>query len=62
MINEIFDNFVAVVAEGRSLDEAKVRQIATGEMMAAQRGIGKGLVDEIGDFKDALEAAAEVGG
>ena len=44
------------------MDEAKVRQIATGEMMAAQRGIGKGLVDEIGDFKDALEAAAEVGG
>lgn len=53
---------MAVVAEGRSLDEAKVRQIATGEMMTAQKGIGKGLVDEIGDFKDALEAAAEVGG
>ena len=62
MINEIFDNFVAVVAEGRSLDEAKVCEIAIGEMMTAQKGIGKGLVDEIGDFKDALEAAAEVGG
>ena len=62
LINEIFDNFVAVVAEGRSLDEAKVREIATGEIMTAQKGIGQGLVDEIGDFKDALEAAAEAGG
>ena len=62
LINEVFDNFVAVVAEGRSLDEAKVREIATGEIMTAQKGIGQGLVDEIGDFKDALEAAAEAGG
>ena len=62
LINEIFDNFVTVVAEGRSLDEAKVREIATGEIMAAQKGIRQGLVDEIGDFKDALEAAAEAGG
>ena len=62
LINEIFDNFVAVVAEGRSLDETKVREIATGEIMTAQKGIRQGLVDEIGDFKDALEAAAEAGG
>jgi len=62
LINEIFDNFVAVVAEGRSLGEAKVREIATGEIMTAPKGIGQGLVDEIGDFKDALEADAEAGG
>ena len=42
LINEIFDNFVTVVAEGRSLDEAKVREIATGEIMTAQKGIGRG--------------------
>jgi protease-4 len=62
LIDEIFDNFVKVVAHGRSLDESAVREIATGEMMTAQRGIGAGLVDVIGDFKDALEAAAEAGG
>ena len=55
LINEIFDNFVAVVAEGRSLDEVKAREIAVGEIMTAQKDIGQGLVDEIGDFKDALE-------
>lgn len=62
LINEIFDNFVAVVADGRSLDESKVRELATGEIMTAQRGKGEGLVDEIGDFKDALEAVAEAAG
>ncbi len=62
LINEIFDNFVAVVAGGRSLEETAVREIATGEVMTAQKGVGLGLVDEIGDFKDALDAAAEAGG
>ena len=60
LINEIFDNFVAVVAVGRSLDDSVVREIATGEVMTAQRGKNCGLVDEIGDFKDALEGAAEI--
>lgn len=61
LINEIFDNFVTVVAGGRSLEETKVREIATGEVMTAQRGTGLGLVDQIGDFKDALDAVAEAG-
>ena len=61
LINEIFDNFVAVVATGRSLEETAVRDIATGEVMTAQRGIGLGLVDQIGDFKDALDAVATAG-
>ena len=61
LINEIFDNFVAVVASGRSLDESKVREIATGEVMTAQRGVGLGLVDQIGDFTDALNAVAVAG-
>ena len=58
LIKEIFGNFVTVVANGRSLEESKVREVATGEVLTAQRGIDVGLVDEIGDFKDALEALA----
>ena len=33
---------MAVVTERRSLDEPKVREIATGEIMHAQKGIGRG--------------------
>ena len=62
LIDEIYDNFVQVVARGRSLPEETVRELATGEVLTAQRGVEKGLVDHIGDYTDALEEAARAGG
>lgn len=62
LIDEIYDNFVQVVAKGRSLPEETVRELATGEVMTARKGIEASLVDHIGDFTDALNAAATAGG
>jgi len=61
LITEIYDNFVAVVAQGRHMEEGKVREVATGEVFTARRGQALGLVDELGDFDRALELAAELG-
>ncbi len=61
LIDEIYDNFVQVVAKGRSMTDEAVRELATGEVMTGQRGIEAGLVDHIGDYEDALQAAAEAG-
>ena len=61
LITEIYDNFVQVVVKGRSLPEEAVRELATGEVLTGQKGIETGLVDHIGDFTDALNAAAEAG-
>ena len=61
LITEIYDNFVQVVVRGRSLPEEAVRELATGEVLTGQKGIETGLVDRIGDFTDALNAAAEAG-
>ena len=61
LIDEIYDNFVQVVAKGRSMTEEAVRELATGEVMTGQRAIEAGLVDRIGDYTDALLAAAEAG-
>ena len=61
LIDEIYDNFVNVVAKGRSLSDEVVRELATGELMTAQRGVEAGLVDHLGDYTDALEAAAVAG-
>ena len=61
LINEIYDNFVSVVAQGRSLDEDQVKELATGEVVTARRGMELGLVDRMGDFNDALELAAQLG-
>ena len=61
LINEIYDNFVEVVAQGRSLEASQVRELATGEVVSARRGAELGLVDQMGDFSDALELAAQLG-
>ena len=61
LITEIYDNFVQVVVKGRSLPEETVRELATGEVMTGQRASETGLIDHIGDFTDALNAAAEAG-
>ncbi len=61
LIDEIYDNFVSVVASGRSLGEDQVRELATGEVFTARRGIDLGLVDQIGDFNSAVELAAQLG-
>ena len=62
LIDEIYDNFVRVVADGRSLPEETVRDLATGEVMTGQRAVTAGLVDQVGDYIDALEATASAGG
>jgi protease-4 len=60
LITEIYDNFVAVVAQGRSLEEDVVRELATGEVFTARRGKELGLVDELLDFEQSLELAAQL--
>lgn len=61
LVAEIYDNFVSVVANGRSIEEDRVRELATGEVFTARRGKELGLIDELGDFDRALELAAQLG-
>ena len=62
LIDEIYDNFVSVVARSRSLDDSSVRELATGEVMTAVRAVDVGLIDQIGDFEDAVAAVSLAGG
>ena len=61
LIDEIYDNFVRAVATGRSMEEEKVREFATGEIFTGRGAQERGLVDALGDFDDALDLAAELG-
>jgi protease-4 len=61
LITEMYDNFVSIVAQGRPLEESRVRELATGELYTARKGHELGLVDELGDFQRALEMAAQLG-
>lgn len=56
------DQFVADVAEGRGMSDAEVRELATGWVWLGSEAIELGLVDTLGNFDDAVDVAAELGG
>lgn len=62
MIDNVYQQFVRAVAEGRNLPEEKVREIADGRVFTGEEAKGYGLVDELGNFRDAVSAAAEMAG
>jgi len=61
LLTEMYDTFVTVVAEGRNLEQSRVRELATGELYTARQGHEAGLVDELADFYRAVDIAAELG-
>lgn len=61
IVNEIHDEFIKVVANGRKMDPYKVRQLADGRIYTGQQAQKLGLVDELGNYYDALKAAGELG-
>lgn len=60
-IDIAYEEFIKIVAEGRGLDEAAVRELATGWAWSAVEAKDMGLVDELGTYSDALDRAAELG-
>ena len=62
MINEYYEQFVEVVAEGRGLSEEEVRNLATGQMYTGTKAKELGLVDELGDLNTAINLTAEIAG
>jgi protease IV len=62
LMNESFDEFVRIIVEGRGLSEAEVRALADGRIYSGRQALALNLVDELGDLKDAIDKAAELGG
>jgi protease-4 len=49
MVDEYYEQFIDVVAEGRGLSEDDVRELATGQLYSGSKAKELGLVDELGD-------------
>ena len=60
MVNEIYNEFITVVVTGRKMDEAHVRNLADGRIYTGSQAKNLGLVDELGNYYDALEAAGKL--
>ena len=58
----VYEQFIKLVADGRRMPVAKVRELATGWAWPGERAKQLGLVDHIGNYTDALLAAGKAGG
>ena len=59
-VEDIYDRFTGMVAEGRNMTQDAVDEIAQGRVWSGTDALKIGLVDEIGTLGDALAYAASV--
>lgn len=62
IIDQVYEDFVEVVAEARDLPLEDVRELANGSIYTGQQALDLGLVDSVGAREDAINKAAELGG
>lgn len=62
MVDDIYHQFVQTVADGRHMDEERVKSIADGRILTGRQAQDLGLVDAMGNYYDALNYAASSGG
>ena len=61
-VEDIYETFVNLVADGRGLEAARVDQIAQGRVWMGSDALDISLVDEIGTLEDAIVYAAGLAG
>ena len=61
-VEDIYEKFVGLVAEARSMETEKVDEIAQGRVWVATDALELGLVDEIGGLREAVNYAASLAG
>lgn len=62
LIDDIHDQFIQAVMEGRSLSRKQVETVADGRIFSGRQALALGLVDQLGNLQDAIETAAKMGG
>ena len=61
-VEQIYEKFTSVVAEGRDMPVSKVDEIGQGRVWTGVEALHIGLVDEIGTLSDAISYAASLAG
>lgn len=61
LIDDVHEQFIKAVAEGRKIPIDKVKKIADGRVFTGLKAKELGLVDEIGDLDYAIKVAAQLG-
>jgi protease-4 len=62
LIDNVHNQFVRAVAQRRKLPEDTVRGLADGRIFSGEQALESGLIDELGNFTDAVIEAAQMAG
>ena len=61
LLDDVHQQFIQSVADGRHLSFDKVKSLADGRIFSGRQAKALGLVDRLGDFQDAIKVAAKLG-
>ena len=62
VLDNVHDQFILAVAEGRKMLLEDVRKIADGRIFTGEQALKIGLIDEIGNLEDAVKVAGKLSG
>jgi protease-4 len=62
VLDNVHEQFILAVAEGRKMLRDDVQKIADGRIFTGEQAVKAGLVDELGNLEDAVKAAAKLAG
>lgn len=54
LVDESYEQFVGIVAEGRDMTTEEVKEIADGRIYTAKQALNNGLIDQIGTYEEAI--------
>jgi protease-4 len=60
LVDDLYEQFLEAVMEGRKMDREQAKAVATGEVFTARKAKDLGLVDELGDLEHAIDVAADL--
>lgn len=61
-LDQTYQRFVEVVAQGRDMSTAEAEELADGRIYSGQQASENGLVDDLGDYQDAISITGEMAG
>jgi protease-4 len=62
VLDNVHEQFIAAVAEGRKMIPEDVKKLADGRVFTGEQALKVGLVDELGNIEDAIKTAAKLSG
>ncbi len=62
VLDNVHNQFIDAVAEGRNMLRDDVEKIADGRIYTGEQALKVGLIDELGNLEDAIKTAAKISG